>query len=45
VSSPIKAAAQVDELTRHIVEANAETIALRQEWYEALRTLTVGGEG
>ena len=35
---------QIDDLTRQIVEANAEGVALRQEWYELLRNLDVAAE-
>jgi hypothetical protein len=40
-TSVAQGVAAVDELTRHMVEANAELIALRQDWYELLRDLTV----
>lgn len=40
-ASVAQGVAAVDELTRRMVEANAELIALRQDWYEQLRDLTV----
>jgi len=38
-SSVAEGVEQVDELTRRVVAANAEVVALRQEWYEQLRSL------
>lgn len=32
---------RVDDLTRDLVEANAEGVALREQWYDLLRDLTV----
>lgn len=34
---------EVDELTRAVVAANAERSALRAEWYDLLRELTING--
>jgi hypothetical protein len=42
-TSVAQGVAQVDELTRHIVEGNAESVSLRQEWYDRLRSIEVGG--
>jgi hypothetical protein len=42
-SSVSESVAQVDELTRQVIAANAERVTLRQEWYVRLRTLEIGG--
>lgn len=40
-ASVAQGVAQVDSLTRHLVEGNAEVVTLRQEWYGLLRAMTI----